>query len=75
MLLMSERKKPKTKAETKAEADRHLNPKLQFHLPPDLREALEEYMGRTKPTPTYTAVLRLALEEFLERAGVLPKQD
>lgn len=68
MLVMAKRK-PEPK---QAEPDRHVSPKLQFHLPNDLRSALEDYCRKTRPQPTLTAVLKLALEEFLERAGCWP---
>lgn len=43
-----------------------------FHLPPKLRDALNSYISHTKPKPGKSAVLRAALEEFLERAGFWP---
>lgn len=66
-------KKPKKEQPT--EADRHKTPKLQFHLPPELRAAVQEYQNRTKPRPTYTSILILALERLLEAEGLLPTDD
>lgn len=64
MPVMASRKPKKT--------DRHKTPKLQFHIPPDLKAALDRYIDATRPEPTVTAVLRLAVERFLEGEGHWP---
>src|SRR5262245_17649131 len=40
-----------------------------FHLPGRLLEALEAYVRASRPPTSKSAVMRLALEEFLEREG------
>ena len=52
--------------------DRHKNPKVGVHLPPDLRLALHDYIKGTEPEPTITAVVRLAIRRFLDESGYLP---
>ena len=42
-------------------------------LDSDVIEALESYRGQTVPIKSRCAVIRKALEEFLERAGVAPE--
>ena len=49
----------------------HKEPRESFHLPEKLREALEQYVQQTRPQPGKSAVLRTALEEFLQRRGFL----
>ncbi len=43
-----------------------------FQLPVRLINALADYVDQHKPTTSKSAVIRLALEEFLERAGFWP---
>ena len=38
-------------------------------LPPKLGKALEEYIAQTRPRPTTTSVLILAIEELLAAKG------
>jgi hypothetical protein len=52
--------------------NRHTEPRESFHLPQDLLDALVRYVEQTRPETSKSAVLRLALEEFLERAGYWP---
>lgn len=52
--------------------DRHTKPRLAFHLDARLLAALERYISETKPRPTTTAVVVLALEEYLEERGFWP---
>ncbi len=66
---------PKRKRTDAKQQNRHKEPREAFHLPPSLREALESYIERTRPRPVKSAVLRLALEEFLERQGLWPPSD
>jgi hypothetical protein len=68
-------------AKTKKENDpvkppyvsRHLNPKLVFHLPQELLDALNGFLDTLNPPPPASGVLRVALEEYLERKGHWPK--
>jgi cytochrome c553 len=52
------------------EGPRH--PRKAFHAPAELFAALEQYIVTTRPQPTEAAVLRIALEEFLQRHGLWP---
>jgi hypothetical protein len=52
--------------------DRHTKPRLAFHLPAGLLEAMEQYIAETKPHPTASSVLVTALEEFLQGKGRWP---
>jgi hypothetical protein len=52
--------------------NRHAEPRESFHLPQALLDALLRYVGQTRPETTKSAVIRLALEEFLTRAGMWP---
>jgi hypothetical protein len=51
---------------------RHAEPRESFHLPQALLDALLTYVERTRPETSKSAVIRLALEEFLTRAGLWP---
>ena len=53
--------------------DRHIKPRLAFHLDQALLDALEEYIARTRPRPTTTSVLVDALEEYLTKVGHWPR--
>jgi hypothetical protein len=55
--------------------DRHLRPRLAFHLDQALLEALERYIATTRPRPTTTAVLVAALEEYLASRGEWPPAE
>lgn len=55
--------------------DRHTDPRKAFHASAALFAALDTYVCTTRPQPTEAAVLRLALEEFLERKGLWPPKD
>lgn len=55
--------------------DRHAHPRKAFHAPAALFAALEVYIERTRPQPTEAAVLRLALERFLEGEGLWPPKS
>ncbi len=65
----------KKKPESKPSKNYHKEPRESFHLPARLRAALATYIERTKPRPGKSAVMRLALEEFLERVGLWPPPD
>ena len=43
-----------------------------FHLPRKLVEALEAYVSSSRPATSKSAVLRLALEEYLRREAAWP---
>lgn len=48
---------------------------LYARLPPALGDVLETYIRQTKPRPDKTAVVELALEEYLARVGFWPPAD
>jgi hypothetical protein len=65
----------KQKPETNRPArDRHIEPREAFHLPQAMLDALIEFVADHKPETTKSAVIRLALEEFLVRAGRWPRK-
>ncbi len=66
---MSQPKRKKAKP-----VNRHAEPRESFHLPPGLQAALEKYVEQSRPETTKSATCRVALEEFLERAGLWPPQ-
>ncbi len=53
--------------------NRHVAPRESFHLPEDLREALEAFIDHSDPKPGKSAVLRSALQDYLSRHGFWPK--
>lgn len=55
--------------------DRHAQPRKAFHAPGELFDAMGLYIEEAKPQPTDAAVLRLALEEFLEKRGYWPPKE
>ncbi len=52
--------------------DRHIQPRLAFHMPQDLFDAFKHHVETSEPRPAEAAVLRLALQQYLERAGEWP---
>ena len=44
-------------------------------IEPDLGEALNDYLAQHRPKTTRTAILALALEEALRKAGFWPRED
>lgn len=78
MLGMKDKKpgrKPSPTSKRTQGVDRHANPRKAFHAPAALFAALERYIAEAKPQPTDAAVLRLALEEFLEKRGYWPPKE
>jgi len=67
-------RRPDPEAKRNQPGDRHRQPRKAFHAPAELFAALERYIAETKPQPTEASALRLALEQFLERAGYWPPQ-
>ena len=65
------KRKPKG-TDRPANVNRHIEPRESFHLPQEMLDALLLYVDRTRPQTSKSAVLRLALEEFLQRAGLWP---
>jgi hypothetical protein len=71
---MAEPKKKPGRGKPKA-ADRHTEPRESFHLPQALLDALLTYVDRTRPETSKSAVIRLALEEFLASKGLYKPED
>lgn len=73
-LMSTERRKPGRKPSPHSKratgVDRHAQPRKAFHAPQKLFDALDTYIKRTEPQPTEAAVLRLALERFLQAEGL-----
>lgn len=44
-------------------------------VPPELGKAIDDYLDSLRPAPTLTAVVKVALEEFLETQGFWPPKD
>lgn len=55
--------------------DRHLEPRESFHLPGELREALVRYCESFRPELPKSAVMRVALEDFLRAKGFWNPSD
>ena len=47
----------------------HRDPRESFHMPPELRDALQRYCDSQRPRVVKSEVLRVALEEFLKGRG------
>ena len=79
MLDMKSDKKPGRRPDPNSKRsrgqDRHKDPRKAFHAPQPLFDALAEYIDETRPQPTEAAVLRMALEEFLEKRGRWPRKE
>ncbi len=73
---MKTKVKPGRKADPRSKRslglDRHTLPRRAFHAPPELFEALAACIEATRPPPSESAVIRLALEEYLEKRGFWP---
>ncbi len=52
--------------------DRHLKPRLAFHLDQTLLDVLTGHVESSRPRPTTTAVIVTAIEEYLSRRGLWP---
>ena len=52
--------------------DRHVKPRLAFHLEKQLLDAVEQLVETTRPQPTVTSVITAALEEYLTARGLWP---
>lgn len=79
MLLMKNEKKrgraPNPQSKRSQGVDRHTQPRKAFHAPQELFDALNRYIAGARPAPTDAAVLRTALEEFLEKRGFWPPKE
>jgi hypothetical protein len=69
MLATMSKQKPKT---AKRRKGGNKQPREAFHMPPELHEALLRFVADARPETTKTAVIRLALEDFLKGRGYLP---
>jgi hypothetical protein len=66
---------PRKKAKAPRPPDRHTEPRESFHLPGPLSAALSAYVDGSRPKTTKSAVIRLALEEFLTRVNLWPPAE
>jgi hypothetical protein len=48
---------------------------LYARIKPSIGAALDAYIAATRPTPTQTSAVELALEEFLAKQGFWPPSD
>lgn len=49
-----------------------VDPRLVFHLSPELLDALTEHIEATRPKPGLSSVLRVAVEDYLRARGLWP---
>jgi hypothetical protein len=72
---MVKRKKAGDSPKPRAD-DRHLNPRVAFHLPQSWLNSLNELRRSRKPRATLTGEILLALEGHFERHGIrVPLED
>jgi hypothetical protein len=64
------RKKPDSKRSQGV--DRHVSPRLAFHLDQSLLAALEQHIESLSPRPSMKATLVAAIEEYLRARGCWP---
>lgn len=73
MLVMESPKKPGRKKNPDSKRSlglpRTTKPRKVFHADAALFEALEKFIGATRPQPSEAECLRVALEEFLQKRG------
>lgn len=73
---MTEKKKPGRRpspdSKRTAGVDRHTKPRKAFHADQELFDALERFINASRPAPTESECLRIALEEFLAKRGHWP---
>lgn len=55
--------------------DRHMQPRVVFHLSDALLDAVNNYTETLQPRPALSAVLRLALEKYLTEVGYWPPSE
>jgi hypothetical protein len=65
-------KRRKHKPDENKSADRHIQPRLAFHLSQALLDAFDAYIASLEPRPAESTVLRLALEKYLTEKGFWP---
>jgi hypothetical protein len=69
-IMAPERKKRTDKP--KPTGGKHTSPREAFHLPTDLKTALEAFVEASDPPTTKTGVMIAALKEYLGRRGAWP---
>jgi hypothetical protein len=69
------RKRPKKRSDLERTPPNRTGKAVQVYLSPELRSALDEYIEATRPTPTITAVIEMALEDLLRKAGAWPRPE
>ncbi len=65
------RKKPKVENKPTPERQGRSGKPVQVYLSDELVAALDAYIARARPRPTKTAVIEMALEDLLRKAGDL----
>lgn len=73
--LMSRPSRKKPDSKRSLGVDRHTQPRLAFHMEQQLYDAFKEHVAGLRPRPNESAVLRLALEQYLESVGAWPPAD
>ena len=73
---MSDAKKPGRRKDPHSKRSqglpRHTQPRKAFHAPANLFDAMERFIASSRPQPTESECLRVALEEFLQKRGFWP---
>src|SRR5262249_29082348 len=69
---MADKSKKRGRGSRPKGTDRHAEPRESFHLPRAMLDALTHYVDSARPPTTKSAVIRLALEEFLSGEGFWP---
>jgi len=65
-------RKPDPNSKRSKGVDRHTKPRLVFHLDTELLEALERHISKSRIDLKVSAVLRLAVRQYLESVGEWP---
>jgi hypothetical protein len=80
-VLMAQDRRPKKRGRPKDPGskrsrgvDRHAQPRMVFHLEEELLEAVKDYCAAQTVPPDRSDVARVALRQFLERAGFWPRK-
>jgi len=54
------------------DTDRHVSPRLVFHVPQSMYDAFMSYLDELDPKPDQAEALRTALRDFLKARGKWP---
>lgn len=63
---------PMAKKQPPRHIDRHTDPRVTFHLEPELRDAMAAYIAAQEAKPNSSEVMRQALRSWLRSRGFWP---